>query len=201
VPTISPPIQWEPQLQGLEETILRRRSTRRYTGEPLTLAELLALLDFTYQPQHYVEQGLDGSPGFFDLSLIETFVAVSGVTDLEAGCYYYATKAQELRQIRFKNFRRELHFLCLQQDLGRDAGAVVFHTANLEAAISGYGDRVYRYLHMDAGHLGQRLNLAAIHLNLGVSGIGGFFDDHVNEVLGIPIDEAVLYITTLGRPA
>ncbi|NJO94245.1 MAG: SagB/ThcOx family dehydrogenase, partial [Hydrococcus sp. RM1_1_31] len=54
----------------------------------------------------------------------------------------------------------------------------------------------YRYLHMDAGHLGQRLNLAAIYLNLGASGIGGFFDDQVNEVLGIPEDEAVIYITT-----
>jgi nitroreductase len=62
------------------------------------------------------------------------------------------------------------------------------------------GDRVYRYLHLDSGHLGQRLNLAAIRLGLGVSGIGGFFDDQVNEVLGIPLDEAVLYITTLGRP-
>jgi nitroreductase len=49
--------------------------------------------------------------------------------------------------------------------------------------------------------LGQRLNLAAMRLNLGVSGIAGFFDDRVNEVLGIPEDEAVLYITTLGRPA
>jgi nitroreductase len=53
---------------------------------------------------------------------------------------------------------------------------------------------------LDAGHLGQRLNLAAIYLTLGVSGIGGFFDQQVNEVLGIPPDEAVLYITTLGRP-
>ena len=60
---------------------------------------------------------------------------------------------------------------------------------------------MYRYLHLDAGHLGQRLNLAAIRLDLGVSGIAGFFDDRVNEVLGIPDDEAVLYITTLGRPA
>jgi len=71
----------------------------------------------------------------------------------------------------------------------------------LKKAVAKYGDRVYRYLHMDAGHLGQRLNLAAIRLRLGVSGIGGFFDDHVNDVLGIPADEAVLYITTLGRPA
>jgi SagB-type dehydrogenase family enzyme len=84
--------------------------------------------------------------------------------------------------------------------LGRDAAAVIFHTADLKKAVDKYGDRVYRYLHLDAGHLGQRLNLAAIRLNLGVSGIGGFFDDQVNDILGIPIDEAVVYITTLGRP-
>ncbi|MFN3428693.1 MAG: nitroreductase family protein, partial [Candidatus Sericytochromatia bacterium] len=67
-------------------------------------------------------------------------------------------------------------------------------------AVAAYGDRAYRYLHLDAGHLGQRLNLAAIRMGLGVSGIGGFFDDQVNELLGIPEREAVLYITTLGRP-
>ncbi|PMB43620.1 SagB-type dehydrogenase domain-containing protein, partial [Fischerella thermalis CCMEE 5319] len=178
----------------------KRRSTRAYTGEDLTFDELKALLDFTYQPQNYIDQGFDISPDYFDLNLIETFIAVSGVNGLESGCYYYAPKAQELRQIRFKNFRRELHFLCLGQDLGRDAAVVLFHTADLKAAIAQYGDRVYRYLHMDAGHLGQRLNLAAIRLGLGVSGIGGFFDDLVNDVLGIPAEEAVLYVTTLGRP-
>ncbi len=200
VSTTTSPIDWGANLEELETTILKRRSTRAYNGAELSLDELKALLDFTYQPQQYIDQGLDGTPDYFDLNLIETFIAVSGVTGLEEGCYYYAPKAQELRQIRFKNFRRELHYLCLGQDLGRDAAAVLFHTADLKTSVAQYGDRVYRYLHMDAGHLGQRLNLAAIRLNLGVSGIGGFFDNQVNEVLGIPADEAVLYITTLGRP-
>lgn len=200
ISTITSPIDWDDRLQGLERTILRRRSTREFTGANLTLEELGAVLDFVYQPHHYVDQGLDGDPDYCDVSLIQTFVAVSGVEGLDAGCYYYAPLQQELRQIRFKNFRAELQYLCLGQDLGHDAGAVVFHTADLKAAIAHYGDRVYRYLHLDAGHLGQRLNLAAVRLGLGVSGIGGFFDDQVNEVLGIPEDEAVLYITTLGRP-
>lgn len=200
VSTLSAPIDWGENLQALENTIFRRRSTRSYSGANLTLDELNALLDFTYQPQHYIDAGLDAMPDYFDLSLIETFIAVSGVNGLEEGCYYYAPLAQELRQIRFKNFRPQLHYLCLGQELGRDAAAVLFHTADLKTAVAKHGSRVYRYLHMDAGHLGQRLNLAAIRLNLGVSGIGGFFDDQVNEVLGIPADEAVLYITTLGRP-
>lgn len=201
VSTSTSPIDWDDALQGLEKTILRRRSTRKFSGEGLTLNELNTLLDFTYQPRHYAEQGLDGNPDYFDLSLIQTFVAVSRVEGLEAGCYYYAPTHQELRQIRFKNFQQELKYLCLGQNLGYDAGAMVFHTADLRAAIALHGDRVYRYLHLDAGHLGQRLNLAAIQMALGVSGIGGFFDDQVNDVLGIPEHEAVLYITTLGRPA
>ncbi|TRT77197.1 MAG: SagB/ThcOx family dehydrogenase [Microcystis aeruginosa Ma_AC_P_19900807_S299] len=185
VSVTSRPVNWGEDLIDLESTILKRRSTRAYSGASLSLDELRALLHFTYQPQDYAGQNLDPNPDYFALDLLETFIAVSAVTGLEEGCYYYAPKAQELRQIRFKNFRQELHYLCLGQDLGRDAAAVVF---------------VYRYLHADAGHLGQRLNLAAIHLGLGVSGIGGFFDDQVNEVLGIPSDEAVIYITTLGRP-
>ncbi len=200
VSVTSRPVNWGEDLIDLESTMLKRRSTRAYSGASLSLDELRALLHFTYQPQDYADQNLDPNPDYFDLDLLETFIAVSAVTGLEEGCYYYAPKAQELRQIRFKNFRQELHYLCLGQDLGRDAAAVVFHTADLSKAVAKYGDRVYRYLHADAGHLGQRLNLAAIHLGLGVSGIGGFFDDQVNEVLGIPSDEAVIYITTLGRP-
>ena len=200
VSVTSRPVNWGEDLIDLESTILKRRSTRAYSGASLSLDELRALLHFTYQPQDYADQNLDRNPDYFALDLLETFIAVSAVTGLEEGCYYYAPKAQELRQIRFKNFQQELHYLCLGQDLGRDAAAVVFHTADLSKAVAKYGDRVYRYLHADAGHLGQRLNLAAIHLGLGVSGIGGFFDDQVNEVLGIPWDEAVIYITTLGRP-
>ena len=195
----SRPIVWETHLTGLEETLLKRRSTRSYSGADITLNELKAMLDFTYHPEHYIEQNLDAAPDYCDLNRVETFIAVSGVTGLESGCYYYAPHLQELRQIRFKNFRPELHFLCLGQELGRDAVAVIFHTADLTAAIDQWGDRAYRYLHLDAGHLGQRLNLAAIRLGLGISGIAGFFDDEVNQVLGIPEDEAVLYITTIGR--
>jgi SagB-type dehydrogenase family enzyme len=198
--TPTDPIDWDTDLHGLESTILRRRSTRHYSGADITQEELYTLLDFTYHPSHYVEQSLDGDPDYFDLDLVQTFVAVSGVTGMDTGCYYYAPNRQELRQIRFKSFRRELHYLCLGQELGRDAAAVIFHTADLKQAVAKYGDRAYRYLHLDAGHLSQRLNLATVRLDLGASGIGGFFDDQVNELLGIPEDEAVLYVTTVGRP-
>jgi SagB-type dehydrogenase family enzyme len=200
VPTATPPIAWGPHLEQLETALFQRRSTRRFSGEAIPLTALRQLLDFTYQPHHYRDQGFDPDPDYGDRTLVHTFVVACAVDGLDEGCYYYAPRCEELHQVRFKTFRRELHHLCLGQELGRDAAAVVFHTADLAAAVAAYGDRVYRYLHLDAGHLGQRLNLAATRLGIGVSGVGGFYDDQVNEVLGIPADEAVIYITALGQP-
>jgi nitroreductase len=62
------------------------------------------------------------------------------------------------------------------------------------------GERAYRYLHLDAGMIGERLDLAALAEGLGASGIGGFFDDQVTDLLGIPREQAVIYITVIGTP-
>ncbi len=77
---------------------------------------------------------------------------------------------------------------------------VVFHTADLPDAVSCFGDRAYRHLHLDAGLIGERLDLASLAVGLGASGIGGFFDDQVTGLLGIPSEQAVVYITTIGVP-
>lgn len=186
--------------QSLYTTLLKRRSTRAFSGESISKEELGAILDFGYHPELLSNDVLDPKPDYFDTSLIETFIAINDVDGIEEGCYYYSKEGRYLRQIRFKNFREEVHYLCLGQELGYKASAVIFHTTDLSKAVFKYGERAYRYLHLDAGHIGQRINLAAVNLNLGVSGIGGFFDDQVNELLGIPEHEAVVYITTIGVP-
>ncbi len=185
---------------ALFPTIINRRSTRIFSGEAITKEELGSILKFAYLPEQFIKEDLDPAPNYFDLSLIQTFIAVTNVKGLEEGCYYYSRFGHYLRQVRFKNFRDEIYYLCLGQDLGYKASAVVFHTASLSKAVFKYGERAYRYLHLDSGHLGERINLAAICLDLGVSGIGGFFDDQVNDILGIPEGEAVIYITALGVP-
>ena len=96
VSTKTLPIPWGDRLQDLENTLLTRRSTRRYIQAPLDRADLFALLDFTYHPEHYRLLDFDHQPDYFDLSLIETFVAISNVEGLEPGCYYYAPHAEEL---------------------------------------------------------------------------------------------------------
>ncbi|MBZ0137791.1 MAG: SagB/ThcOx family dehydrogenase [Planctomycetes bacterium] len=183
----------------IEIAILRRRSTRVFTGEPLKLTELADMLAFAYRPDLRLPP--EAGPVYFDKSLLETFVVVNAVEGVAPGVYHFAPNFMELLTVRKGPVRREIYHLALGQELARDAGAVLIHTADLDAATRRYGSRAYRYLHLDAGHLGQRLNVAAIRINAGVSGIGGFFDDEVNELLNIPEKELCVYITCLGRAA
>ncbi len=189
-PLTGEPIDW---INGIGQTILLRRSTRAYTGESFSRESLSSLLKYAYS-DHLLEHS-----HLFSSAYLETYLVIQHVDGLEAGVYYYAPLSQELRLIYAGDFERQTWHFCLGQELARDAAALVIHTANLEKAMSQYGNRAYRYLHLDAGHIGERMNLAAIQLKLGVSGIGGFYDDEVNALLGLPLDQIIVYITTLGQ--
>ncbi|MGH7142891.1 MAG: SagB/ThcOx family dehydrogenase [Planctomycetota bacterium] len=204
----------------LGATLLLRRSTRGYTGGAIALEYLAALLAYGYAC--YPPTGPTGPVGpaaatdpsaaevasvaqsaqnrLFAPEVLETFVLALNVGNLEPGAYRYDPASQRLTAVRLGQFRGQAHHLCLQQDLGRDAAALVVHAMDLDRGLERYGERVYRYAHMDSGHLGQRLNLAAIAMDLGVSGIGGFFDDEVNLLFDLPPSYIVTYLTTLGQP-
>lgn len=189
-----------PDLRGvLPMTIIRRRSTRAFAGTAVKLEDLARVLEYAYRADLVLDEW--AVPGFFDPSLLETWVVAQNIDGLTPGVYLYVPESRELRLVDSGDFRRETHYLALGQDLAGMAGAVVFHTCDLPAAVRRWGDRAYRLMHMDAGHLGERMNLAAIALGLGVSGIGGFLDEEVNSLLGIPAQEACVYITCIGAPA
>ena len=185
----------------IPKAILSRRSTRSYSGGTMSLETLAGILAFGYEvavpPEGLEDAGL---PRVFDPCLIETYVIVQNVDGLEAGAYAYVPRTGALRIIRRGQFRTLSEHFCLGQELGRTASVIVIHASDLPAAIAKYGERAYRYLHLDAGHLGQRMNLAAAALQAGASGIGGFFDDEVNAVLGLPLEKIIVYVTTLGLP-
>jgi SagB-type dehydrogenase family enzyme len=63
-----------------------------------------------------------------------------------------------------------------------------------------YGERGYRYILLDAGHVCQNLYLAAESIGCGACAIGAFDDDIMNETLGLDGKKHfVVYIATVGK--
>jgi SagB-type dehydrogenase family enzyme len=63
-----------------------------------------------------------------------------------------------------------------------------------------FGERGYRYLLLDAGHICQNLYLAAEALGCGACAVGSFDDGELNSTLGLDgVTRFVAYAGTVGR--
>jgi len=81
--------------------------------------------------------------------------------------------------------------------------AVIFiWTALFSRSKCKYGERAYRYIYLDAGHIAENLALSATSLQLGSCQIAALYDDEVNQLIGVDgITESTLYLSAVGIPA
>jgi len=190
-------------LMPLKETLATRRSVRDYAAEAMTLAELSTLA--------WAAQGVtqrDGeycfrtAPSAGALYPVETYVVVNAVAGVAPGVYHYDAREHRLELIRGGDFREAVARAALDQEMCAQAGAVFIWTAVFARSAWKYGERAWRYVYLDAGHIAENVALAAIALGLGSCQIAALYDDEVNALVGADGDEeSVLYMTSVGRTA
>ncbi len=201
------------QLEGkvsLEETIVRRRSVRRYSSQPLDLSQLSQVL--------WSAQGITGSgrlravPSAGATYPLEVFVLVgrNGVAvrepkqppaELQAGVYRYQVDSHSLILHKAADVRRHLARASLDQEFVIDAPVHIVLCALHRRTSGRYGKRAERYVHMEVGHAGQNIHLQAVALGLATVEVGAFRDEEVQQVLGLEEQIKPLYIMPVGRPS
>jgi SagB-type dehydrogenase family enzyme len=97
--------------------------------------------------------------------------------------------------------RRSLSAASLDQVLVAEAPVVIVLSAVLARTAVEYGDRAWRYVNLEAGHVAQNVLLAAVALGLGAVPVGAFEDESIQETLGLPALHRPLYVIPVGRPA
>jgi len=185
------------------ELVARRRSVREYAAVGLTAEELFLLLWSTQgitQPGHLPLRATPSAGARYPL---ETYVVVNRLTGAAPGLYYWELPEERLVLLRRdEGLGQAVAGACLDQQMCAEAACVFLWTAVFARTLSRYGDRGWRYIYLDAGHVGQNLQLAATALGLGSCNIAALFDDEVNQLLGIDGDaESIIYAATVGRPA
>ena len=89
---------------------------------------------------------------------------------------------------------------CFNQQFILRGGVVFIWTAVPYRMTWRYGERGYRDLHLDAGHVCQNLCLAAKATGCGTRAIAAFDDDDMNAILGINgTDQVVIYLAVVGK--
>ncbi len=191
-----------PRHEGLavEVAIKARRSVRTYTVEPVSLAQLSQLL-FSAQGITGTMHGqpLRSAPSAGALYPFEIYVMAHNVAGLERGIYHYAVREHQLEVVAGGDFRKQITRAALQQDMLGEADVTLVLSAIFDRSRHKYGERGYRYVYMEAGHISQNIYLQAVSLGLGSVGVGAFLDAEVNELIGVDgSNEAAVYLHAVG---
>ena len=185
----------------LWDTIRKRRSVRDFGDETISLKPLSQLL--------WATQGITAREGHLSfraapsagaLYPVETYLVVNNVEGLLQGVYHYAVDGHELERVKEGDFRLKVSRAALDQDMCAEANVVFVWTAVFNRSKWKYKQRAYRYVYLDAGHICQNLALAAVALGLGSCSIAAFYDDEVNELLGVDgKEESALFFCAVGK--
>jgi SagB-type dehydrogenase family enzyme len=198
-----------PRLQAtLEATIVERRSHRDFSGASLDQATLTKLLFLTagvtgsQMTENGTQRQLRAAPSGGALYPVETYVAVRRVEGVPPGLYHYAAKEHLLELVADGDPTPELTGACQYHESLERAAVVFLFSGVLERTKRKYGERGYRLVLLEAGHLAQNLCLASTALHLGCMNVCAFFDDPLNRFLQIDgVDEAALYVAYIGAIA
>ncbi len=176
------------------DVVRNRRSALDFRGgeESISLSQLATLLT-TAQRRLFAD--------FATAPLVQLYLYVHRVDGLKPGVYRYWPEHAELEKIKEGDQRVVAAALSLGQALAGNACLAFSMIGDFESASRSYGDRGYRYVHFEAGAIGQRMYLASEALGLRATGIGAFFDERVNRYLELsPERGQVVYHFALGYP-
>ncbi|MGD8501070.1 MAG: SagB/ThcOx family dehydrogenase [Phycisphaerales bacterium] len=187
---------------SLDQTLKQRRSVRDFQARPVSKGQLSYLLWASTGIQR-VENGYEfrTAPSAGALYPVETYVVINNVKGLEAGVYHCSIRAHQLEQLGRGDLRQRIAAAALAQGMCAKAAVVFVWSAIFDRCKWKYGQRAYRYIYLDAGHIAENLALAAVSLNLGCCEIGALYDEKVNAIVGIDgVEESVICMAVIGIP-
>ena len=185
---------------SLKKTLFKRVSVRTYTYKRVSIKKLSTLLYFTAGLKKE-DLGLIANrfyPSAGARYPLEVYI-LSFKTDLTIGLYHYYIKNHSLEMLSSSD-SIDLNFdLIFNQEWIKKASFLIFITARFKRNTNKYADRGYRYILMEAGHMGQNIYLLTEALGLGCCAIGGFVDGQLNKLLDIDgVEESILCVYAVG---
>ncbi len=187
------------------EVIELRASVRSYSNKPMTQKELSYLL--------WCTQGVKALQGNTTLRNVpsaccrhelETWLYIRKVEGLQEGLYRFLPLEHGLLPVMIatnENDLAEKISACFEKkDMFQQAAVSFIWSAEMKRITRMCGNRSYRYIFIDAGHICENLYLAAYTQKIGVCAIGAYDDERLNSLLGLDgVERFVAYAANAGK--
>ncbi len=126
-------------------------------------------------------------------------IIFNDVEGIPAGSYHYNIKEHALDTLSQRPFSSTDIAELATYPWVQNSSALIVITAVFWRSQMKYGERGYRYILLEAGHIGQNVYLTSMGLDLKCSGLGGTRDENIEKLLNIDgIDESLVYALVVG---
>lgn len=189
----------------LFEAIKKRSSKREMAGGPIDLDELSILLKYSCGTTGKMENGNSrrAQPSGGARFPIETYcLVIRPGNSLEPGIFHYNVENHYLDSLWKKEFTKEDLDKIATYEFVKDASLIIFLTAVFWRNQNKYGQRGYRFILQESGHIGQNIYLVSEALNLKCCALGGFriSDEQIEKLLDIDgVTESLVYTAVIGK--
>jgi len=197
------PLDDNPPRADFFDLIKKRQSQRDFSGMPVTKKEISLLLKYSCGNMDLMERGrhrrAQPSGGARFPLEVYTLVFRSG-KDLESGVYHYDIENHSLDVLNRMDFSPKDISTLFTYPWVKDAAVAFVITGMFWRNQNKYGERGYRYVLHEAGHIGQNIYLIAAALELKCCALGGTWDENLEKLIDIDgVTESVVYAVVVGK--
>ena len=189
----------------LFEAIKRRSSKREMSPGQINLDELSLLLKYSSGITSQVKNGDSrrAYPSGGARFPIETYgLIISPGLGLKPGFSHYNVKDHQLEMLLTKEInKKDLDQIAIYEFV-KDASLIIFLTAVFWRTQNKFKERGYRFVLIEAGHIGQNIYLISEALGLKCCALGGFriSDEQIEKLLDLDgVAESLVYTLVIGR--
>lgn len=188
----------------LFDVIQSRKSGRDFARQPVTALEMGTLLRYVCGNMRLSEEGAmlyRSQPSAGARYPLELYALVRyGTEEMKPGLYHYNVKLHALELLWEKMWTDDEMGQYLLGDWVVKAGVIFFLTAVFARTQMKYGERGYRFILLEAGHIGQNLHLVSEALGLKCCALGGTHDENIEALLDIDgVTESLVYTLVVGH--
>ena len=179
---------------SLEESLVKRRSVRRFRIEPLKHSQI-GQLAWAGQGITEREKGLRTAPSAGETYPIDLYFAIPD------GLFVYRPHNHSMEQIFDQDIRGGLATAGGMQEALVTSPCDIIIAGSVRKLTPRFREKARQYMLLEAGHIAQNIQLQAVSLELGSVPAGGFDTRQVSRVCKLSRTIEPLYIIPVGYPA
>jgi SagB-type dehydrogenase family enzyme len=189
----------------LFKAVKKRSSKREMTGGKIDLDELSLLLKYScgITGKLESEDSRRAYPSGGARFPVETYCLIARPGNgLEPGLFHYDIKNHQLDVLWKREFAKEDLDKIATYEFVKDSALIIFLTAVFGRTQNKYGERGYRFILQESGHIAQNIYLISEALNLKCCALGGFriSDEQIEKILDIDgVTESLVYTIVIGK--